>query len=325
MKIRILIIAALLILSVGLQAGEPVWDANKVELVSLKLADGVYAVYEKGADVKGPKGLPMATSGGIIVGTKGVMLVETMLNERLHKQMQDLVREITDKPVLYAVNTSHHGDHSFGNYYLSPTTQVIQHSKGRQRFDHKFEEDRKMMLGIMGEGRGVEVVQPRGGDILVEPMGAIQIDLGGRKVFIKDFGFAQTGDDLFVWLPVEKILWTGNPVVTEVPGLPWLLQGRLIESLETLEKVRDFITPDATIVPGHGRPTTAAVLDWNINYLRYIKSAVSDGLAKGWDQGKIIAETQGDQYKGYALFNWVHFGLNLPAAYNDLKPSAPEK
>lgn len=324
MKTRIPMIMVLLILSAGVQARDPVWDANKIELVSQKLADGVYAVYEKGADMKGPRGLPMATSGGIIVGTKGVMLVETMLNERLHNQLMGLVKEITEKPVIYAVNTSHHGDHSFGNYYLSPTTHIIQHRLGRERFDQKFEKDRKMMLGIMGEGRGVEEIQPRGGDILVEPKGAIQIDLGGRMVFIKDFGFAQTGDDLFVWLPAEKILWTGNPVVAEIPGLPWLLQGHLVESLETLEKVRDFVTPDATVVPGHGRPTTTAVLDWNIDYLRYIKTAVSDGLAKGLDQGEINSQTQAEKYKGYALFNWVHFGLNLPAAYNDLKPSVPE-
>ncbi len=325
MKTRILLFISLLTLSIGAQAREPVWDANKVELVSQKLAEGVYAVYEKDAEVKAPKGIPMATSGGIIIGDMGVMLVETMLNERLHKQMMALVDAITDKPVLYAVNTSHHGDHAFGNYYLPPSTRIIQHSQGRERFDHRFEEDRKMMLGIMGEGRGIEAIRPRGGDILVEPEGSIRIDLGGRKVLIKDFGFAQTGDDLFVWLPAEKVLWTGNPVVAEAPALPWLLQGRLVESLETLEKVRDFIAPDSTVVPGHSRPTTSAVLDWNIDYLRYIRTAVSDGLARGWAQGKITTSTQAEHYQGYALFQWVHFGLNLPAAYNDLSRSAVSK
>lgn len=321
MKIRILLSSLFLILSFSVQAQKPVWDANKVDLVSQKLADGVYAVYEKGADIKAPKGIPMATSGGIIIGDKGVMLVETMLNKRLYKQMTALVTELTDKPILYAVNTSHHGDHAFGNYYLPESTQIIQHSRGKARFETRFEEDRNLMLGIMGKGRGVEAIKPRSGDILIKPEGSVTIDLGGREVFIKDFGFAQTGDDLFVWLPEEKVLWTGNPVVAEAPALPWLLQGRLLESLETLEKVRDFIDSDTTVVPGHSRPTTSAVLDWNIDYLRHIKSAVASGLDKGWNQGKIVAATQAEQYQGYALFKWVHFGLNLPAAFRDLSPA----
>lgn len=321
MKTRFLLALLLLVSSLGAQAQKPVWDANKVNLVSQKLTDGVYAIYEKGADVKAPKGIPMATSGGIIIGEKGVMLVETMLNKRLYKQMTDLVAELTDKPILYAVNTSHHGDHAFGNYYLPESTQVIQHSQGKARFDTRFEEDRNLMLGIMGKGRGVEAIKPRTGDILVNPKGSVTIDLGGREVFIKDFGFAQTGDDLFIWLPEEKVLWTGNPIVAEAPALPWLLQGRLLESLETLEKVRDFIDADATIVPGHSRPTTSAVLDWNIDYLRHIKSAVAIGLDKGWNQGKITSATQAEQFQGYALFQWVHFGLNLPAAFRDLSPN----
>ncbi len=32
------------------------------------------------------------------------------------RQIQARVREVTDKPILYLVNTNYHGDHTFGNY-----------------------------------------------------------------------------------------------------------------------------------------------------------------------------------------------------------------
>ena len=65
-------------------AGEPVWDANTVELELKKIASGVYAVYDSRADDLSGKGIPMATSSGIIVGDDSVMIVDTMMNERLN-------------------------------------------------------------------------------------------------------------------------------------------------------------------------------------------------------------------------------------------------
>jgi hypothetical protein len=50
------------------------WDANKVVLTSEKLDNGVYAFYSSEAKAKESKGLPVATSGGFIVGDKGVLM-----------------------------------------------------------------------------------------------------------------------------------------------------------------------------------------------------------------------------------------------------------
>ena len=58
---------------------EPVWDANKVVMTSEKLDNGVYAYYSGEAKAKESKGLPVATSGGFIVGNKGVLMIDTML------------------------------------------------------------------------------------------------------------------------------------------------------------------------------------------------------------------------------------------------------
>ncbi|WP_232312633.1 MBL fold metallo-hydrolase [Enterovibrio coralii] len=69
-------------------ANDPVWDANKVQLVSEKLGEGVYAYYPSDAKQLEQKGLPVATSGGFVVGDKGVLIIDTMLNERLNQQVQ---------------------------------------------------------------------------------------------------------------------------------------------------------------------------------------------------------------------------------------------
>jgi hypothetical protein len=51
------------------------------------------------------------------------------INRRLLCQVYELVRAETDLPVLYAINTSHHGDHSYGNAFLPDEVQVVQHER----------------------------------------------------------------------------------------------------------------------------------------------------------------------------------------------------
>jgi len=52
-------------------------------------------------------------------------------------------------------------------------------------------------------------------------------------------------------------MWGGNPVIAAKPALPWLLDGHLVETLETMTRVYDFPPADARIVPGHGRRNIA--------------------------------------------------------------------
>ena len=99
-------------------AQEPVWDGNKIVLKSQKLAEGIFAVVPTGADEMADNGLPIATSSGFVIGTKSVLVIDTMLNKRLNKQLMQLISDQTDLPVRYAVNTSFHGDHAYGNQYL---------------------------------------------------------------------------------------------------------------------------------------------------------------------------------------------------------------
>ncbi|CAF1427041.1 unnamed protein product, partial [Didymodactylos carnosus] len=212
-------------------AAEPIWDGNKVEMISEKLASDVYAYYAKDAKELNEKGGAAATSGGLLIGTKGALLIETMLNKRLHDQVQALTQKITKKPILYALNTSAHGDHCFGNMYLSKDTIIIQHINTKTSVSEHLSDDKAFMIKNFGAGRGIEEIQARTGDVLVKSDGRITIDLGGKLVEIIDFGFAQTGGDLFAWDADSKVMWTGNPIIAAKPALPWLLDGHLIQTL----------------------------------------------------------------------------------------------
>ncbi len=312
------LLAATIVFSHWASAEEPVWDGNKVLLTSEKLDNGVYAYYSSEAKAKELKGLPVATSGGFVVGDKGVLMIETMLNKRLCDQAQALIRKATDKPIIYAVNTSFHGDHSYGNMYLPQGTRIIQHEVTRQYIDSHFEADTQFMMQNFGKGRGIEEIKPVAADILIPKGGKITIDLGGKTVEIMDFGFAQTGGDLFIWEPVSKVMWTGNPIITIKPSLPWLLDGHLVETLKSLQKVYDFLPQDARVVPGHGSVMAKKDLKWHIDYLATVKAEVKAAVAEGLTLEQTVERVKMPEFEGYALHGWVHPGLNVPAAYKDL-------
>ncbi len=321
MKIKTLasvLFAAILVFAHMASAEEPIWDGNKVVLTSEKLANGVYAYYSSEAKAKELKGIPVATSGGFVVGEKGVLMIDTMLNERLNEQAQALIRNATDKPIIYAVNTSFHGDHSYGNMYLPEGTRIIQHEVTKQYIDTHFEGDTQFMMKNFGKGRGIEEIEPVAADVLIPKGGKLTLDLGGKSVEIMDFGFAQTGGDLFIWEPGSKVMWTGNPIITVKPSLPWLLDGHLVETLTSLQKVYDFLPEDARVVPGHGSVMAKKDLKWHIDYLATVKKEVESAIKEGLTLEQTVERVRMPEFEGYALHSWVHPGLNVPAAYKDL-------
>ncbi|MDN3576287.1 MBL fold metallo-hydrolase [Chitinimonas viridis] len=299
-------------------AAEPIWDGNKVQMVSEKLGDGTYAFYADNARELNAKGGAAATSGGLIVGSKGALLVETMLNQRLNTQVQALSQKLGKKPLLYAVNTSAHGDHAYGNMYLPAATVVVQHAHTRRYMDHHLADDKAFMIKHFGTGRGIEEIKARTGDVLVPAGGTVSLDLGGKTVDVMDFGFAQTGGDLWVWEPQAKVLWAGNAIIASKPALPWLLDGKLEATLATLRRVYDFLPADARIVPGHGVPLVKEDLKWHIDYLATVHAQVKAAVAQGLSLEQTVKQVAMPEFAGYALFGWVHPGLNVPAAYKDL-------
>src|SRR5687768_5503868 len=60
----------------------------------------------------------------VIVGDKGVVLVDSGGSDEVGRHIAAAVRRITDKPVTHVVNTHHHGDHYLGNVAFEGATFV---------------------------------------------------------------------------------------------------------------------------------------------------------------------------------------------------------
>lgn len=293
------------------------WTPNAIRLESKELAPGVFAIVDVNADEYAPAGLPLATSGGFVIGEDGVLMVESMINRQLFCQSIELIRAETDKPITYVVNTSSHGDHNFGNSFLPDDVQIVQHEQTADYIAEHFAEDVEFMKANFGANQGIEEIEPRAADIRVGNDGW-SVDLGGVTVEARHYGFAQTPGDLFVYAPASKVLWTGNAFLAEAPGLPWLLAGHAVESEATLAAVQAAMPSDAIVVPGHGRPRPPADMDFHIDYLQALIAGVQQAIDDGKDVAATVEAVTMPEFQGYALWDWIHEQVNVPNTHAEL-------
>ena len=294
-----------------------VWTPNAIELTSEKVADGVFAVYDANATSYGPEGTPLATSSGFVIGENGVAIVDTMINRQLFCQLIDLVRAETDKPVLYAINTSYHGDHSYGNTFLPDDVMVVQHERTAEYISKNLTADVAFMKENFGDDQGLDEIKAVEPDIAVTDEGWKR-DLGGVTIEAQYHGFGQTVGDLFVYVPDAKVIWTGNPLIAEAPAIPWLLDGRGADVSATLARVRDSLPADAVVVPGHGRPVKVDTFDFSIGYLDALIAGVQEAIDQELDVDQTVAAVTLPDYQGYKIWDWVHKVVNVPNTFTEL-------
>jgi glyoxylase-like metal-dependent hydrolase (beta-lactamase superfamily II) len=248
------------------------------ELVTRELGPGVYALVST---------KPGVNNVGFVVGERGVLVIDSHINRAMAEMIQAAVREVTDKPILYLVNTCYHGDHTFGNYAFPPETLIVAQRETAQSM-RDFEHEKRFLLGAVNNDESVIAgVRLRLPDIVFDRR--LVLDLGGRTVEVHHFGPGNTAGDTVVFEPATRVAWTGNMVVGE-GTIPLLLEGRAARYARTLARFAERLRV-ATIIPGHGRPTTGATIGRYLGYLGDLTHRVSEAVAAGLSLEETLAET----------------------------------
>lgn len=144
-----------------------------------------------------------------------------------------------------------------------------------------------------------------------------------KRVQVIHLGFAQTVGDLFVWLPEQKVLYDGNPIISDAPSLPWLLDGKLDEALATLRKLIAMLPKEAIVVPGLGYPRGINAIAYPMGYLEELKKQLGEAVAQGLSEEATVSRLAESmkQYNGYKIYPWVHSQITVPKTYQEVKNS----
>lgn len=190
----------------------------------------------------------------------GVILVDDMF----YRNADDIVAAVatvTDRPIVFVLNTHQHDDHAGGNARLLEIADVIAH-----RNVH---------------GNLSDIKQPYYEDTPGTPIGlpnitfddVLTLHLGGKEVRAYYFGRGHTSGDAIVYFPAEQAIHTGdlflgrsaaaNAAATGRPRgrniyVDYAQGGSFVEWTETLDAALELDFD--TIIPGHGPIATRADL-----------------------------------------------------------------
>jgi glyoxylase-like metal-dependent hydrolase (beta-lactamase superfamily II) len=231
---------------------------------TVRIAEQVYVIPDQR--------VPLVPNVGIIVGTEGVLVVDTGMGPANAEIVLAEVQKITDLPIRYLVSTHFHPEHNFGAQSFPEETVLIYaiaqyedlQNKGayyRDWFTDMFGDDVRELLAP------VKFVAP---DVTFERKAAV--DLGDLPVQLYHFGAAaHTGGDTVIYLPQQKILFSGgltpNRFFPILPDADSSVAG-WIKSLDELAKL------DARmIVPGHGEVGETVLIERIKSYLTDMQTA----------------------------------------------------
>jgi cyclase len=236
-----------------------------------KVTDTLYGALGTGA-------MNVGSNAGVIINDKDVLIVDSHITPAAARALASEIQTLTDKPIRYVVNTHFHFDHAHGNQIFPDDVLIIGHEFTREKLagDPLNEPSFKSFTGgvpAQVESLKKDVaaetdptkqktlkdrldVQSAYADALkeVKPIppnvtvrNKMTLFRGSREIQILFFGRGHTGGDVVVYLPKEKVLFSGDLFV---PNLGFMGDGYLDEWIVTLDELKklDF----ETVVPGHG-------------------------------------------------------------------------
>lgn len=239
--------------------------ADPADFTVKKVGDGVYAAI--GAD-----GGKAGSNAGFIVGSNGVVVVDTFEDPAPARDLLVEIKKVTELPIRFVVNTHYHLDHTGGNAVFAQTGATIlahRNLRGWLRTENlKFFRDPKPEQKAMVEA----LVLP---DEVYSD--AVDIYLGTRKIQVR-YMLGHTGGDSVVIVPDANVVFGGDLVWQK--HLPNLIDATTSEWVKTLDKLlADHST--ATFVSGHGDVATVSdVRDFH-DYLVTLREAVGKAKADG--------------------------------------------
>jgi quinoprotein relay system zinc metallohydrolase 2 len=238
-----------------------------------QIASGIY-VHEGKIALMSAANEGAIANVGLVIGDAGAAVIDTGGSVREGRRLLQAVRQVTDKPVVYVINTHGHPDHVFGNAaFPSPAVFVGNHNLRRdmiERGPYYLNSFRPAMGSLLDE---VKIVLP---NITVDD--ELRLDLGHRTLILKAWRASHSGSDLTVFDEMSGVLFAGDLVfLRHIPVLDGSLRGWL-KTIDELAKL-----PAKSVVPGHG-PVSApwpGALGPEKNYLERLQSDCRDLIKRG--------------------------------------------
>jgi len=235
------------------------------------------------------------SNAGLIVDGDASLLVDTLFDAPLTMDMLKVMQDatgISPEQIGTVVNTHANGDHTHGNG-LCTHAEIIASEAGAREMEAFGPERLKQMMEMapeLGEtGRYfIDIFGPFDFSDVAERLptrtfsGELVINVGSKKVELKEVGPAHTQGDVLVFVEEDSTVFTGD--ILFIDGTPIMWAGPVANWIRACDLIIDR-RPDV-IVPGHGPITDVAGVSRVKEYLAYIDAEAR----KRYDAGMSVRD-----------------------------------
>jgi glyoxylase-like metal-dependent hydrolase (beta-lactamase superfamily II) len=218
--------------------------------------------------------------------------------------------EALGAPLRFAVNTHHHPDHVGGNAVLTSDLALLAHPTARTRLT-------TWAAGVVGQenqalNNALQQLRERNGNPTViaelerarEQLRTVTPDrfvptrdvrdgeelrVGSRTVVLRHVGPGHTDNDVFLFMPEENVVHTGDLCFNRTHG--FMDQNGGVSSSgwqRSVQTILGMVNAETVVIPGHGEITDRAGLQWQYDYFEQLRDAVSTAVRQGMTKEQVM-------------------------------------
>ncbi len=274
-------------------------DLAEKKVSFVKLSDSAYAYTAEGDP-----------NTGIVIGDDAVMVVDTQATPVMAQDVIRRIREVTDKPIKYVLMSHYHavrvlGASAYGASHVIASRPTYDLICERGEADMRSEIERFPRL--------FQAVESIPGltwpNVVFE--NALTLYLGKLEVQILHLGRGHTKGDTVVWLPKDKVLFSGDLV--EFGATPYTGDAYLTDWPGTLDRIAAL--GPAKLVPGRGDAlATPEMVARGLAETRAFITQMFSAVREGQAAGKPLRQVYRDTYERLKpqFGQWVIFDHCLP-------------
>lgn len=200
-------------------------------------------------------------------------------------------------PIQYVINTEHHVDHIFGNYYFKGTGPVVHHQGVYDNFMtvypelDPFEYAREAIPTDDPDGEALfpdreeYYADPNKGQLVFT--GDLTLRAGGHTFHLIHTP-GHTPGQIAVYVPEERVVFTGDTIFSGCQT--WLMTSDVEQWLASLEIIRRLNVD--WVIPGHGTVVDLAYVATQRATLLNWKAAVAAAISRGWTREETVARVK---------------------------------
>jgi len=282
------------------------------------LGNGCYAYLQ-------PDGTWGYSNSGLIVNGDQTLLVDTLMDLRLTREMLDRMRAAVPASARIdtLVNTHSNPDHTNGNQLVAGA-QIVSSTSCLEEMKEQSSAPRYPMTGEAG-AFFQEVLGSRFDFSNIVPVlpsrtfdRSLNLHVGTKEIRLVELGPAHTRGDIVAYVPSDKTVFTGD--ILFVSGHPVIWAGPVVNWIRACDTILEWDVE--TVVPGHGPITDKSGVRALKNYLEYVRAEARKRFEAGMDYEQAARHISLDAFRDWT--DPERLVVNVYACYREFRAEAAQ-